>query len=94
MVGVVEGDRVWLPTRLRDAATQPVDDRHLFDALAGEPCTCEHTDCAQLAVELAITCQPGVVASVEDGWVMVDRSPYGQFGYPADELEPAEGHIL
>lgn len=79
------GDRVWLPTPLRDNP----------DSIT------PHVREQALALEAQITAEPGEVVSVDEtGWAMVDRGSWGQFGYPLEALrldvpesagEPAPG---
>jgi hypothetical protein len=40
----------------------------------------------------AITGTPGRVDSIDDGWAMVDRGDWGQFGCPLDDLSPADDY--
>lgn len=41
----------------------------------------------QLAVH--ITSEPGPIVSISEGWALVDRGTWGQFGCPVQDLTPA-----
>lgn len=68
------GDLVWLPTPLRDHP------ENVHPGLRDQA----------LAFEAEVTAEPGRVVSIEDGWAMVDRGSWGQFGHPVTDLRLAE----
>lgn len=74
------GDRVFLPTPFRDRVEDAGGDMGVLNRVERQ----------MLPFEAELASEPGVVVSVEDGWAMVDRGSFGQFGHPVGALVRAK----